>query len=139
MNLVDTSVWVELLRDRTGKVKKTFQVVIGDEPYVLCRFIQLELLQGAKDEREWRLLDEYLADQYYLEATENTWREAARIWFELRRKGLTISSPVDCCIAQIALEADALLLHRDRDFEKIARIRPLKLSWFESSRSISTS
>ncbi len=102
-------------------------------PDVLCRFTQLELLQGAKDEREWRLLDEYLADQYYLEAGDNTWREAARIWFELRRKGLTISSPVDCCIAQIAMEADALLLNRDRDFEKIARIRPLKISWFKST------
>ncbi len=31
MNLVDTSVWVELLRDRTGKVKKAFQVIIEDE------------------------------------------------------------------------------------------------------------
>ena len=94
---------------------------------------QLELLQGAKDEREWGLLDEYLSAQYYLEATENTWRDAARIYFELRRKGLTISSPMDCCIAQVAMDGDALLLHRDRDFEKIGRIRPLKLSWFESS------
>jgi predicted nucleic acid-binding protein len=139
MNLVYTSVWVELLRDRTGKTKKAFQIIIGEAPYVLCRFTQLELLQGAKDEREWRLLDEYLAAQYYLETGESTWREAARIWFALRRKGLTISSPVDCCIAQIALEADAFLLHRDRDFEKIARVRPLKLSWFEGSRSISAS
>ena len=133
MNLVDTSVWIELLRDRTGKIRKTFQIIIGEAPYVLCRFTQLELLQGAKDEREWKLLDEYLAAQYYLETGESTWREAARIWFELRRKGLTVSSPVDCCIAQIALEADAFLLHRDRDFEKIARVRPLKLSWFKST------
>jgi len=131
MNLVDTSVWIELLRDRTGKAKKAFQGISGDVPYVLCRFTQLELLQGAKDEREWRLLEEYLAAQYYLEAGENTWKEAARIYFELRRKGLTISSPVDCCIAQIAIESDALIIHRDRDFEKIARIRPLKISWFE--------
>jgi predicted nucleic acid-binding protein len=131
MNLVDTSVWIELLRDRTGMAKETFQVLMGEEPLVLCRFTQLELLQGAKDDREWRLLDEYLAAQYYLEAGENTWREAARIYFELRRKRLTISSPVDCCIAQIAIESDALLIHRDRDFERIARIRPLKISWFE--------
>ena len=133
MILVDTSVWIELLRDRQGRARGVFQTFMGDEPYVLCRFTQLELLQGAKDEREWGLLDEYLSAQYYLEATENTWRDAARIYFELRRKGLTISSPVDCCIAQVAMDGDALLLHRDRDFEKIGRIRPLKLSWFESS------
>lgn len=49
MNLVDTSVWVGLLRDRTGKAKKAFQEIIGDEPYVLCRFTQLELLQGREE------------------------------------------------------------------------------------------
>ena len=63
MNLLDTSVWVELLRDRTGKVREAFQTIIGDAPYVLSRFTQLELLQGAKNEREWRMLDEYLTDQ----------------------------------------------------------------------------
>ena len=133
MILVDTSVWIDVLRDRQGRARGVFQAFMGDEPYVLCRFTQLELLQGAKDGLEWGLLDEYLSAQYYLEATENTWRDAARIYFELRRKGLTISSPMDCCIAQIAMDGDALLLHRDRDFEKIGRIRPLKLSWFESS------
>jgi predicted nucleic acid-binding protein len=134
MILVDTSVWIEVLRDRKGRARKVFNAFMGDEPYVLCRFIQLELLQGAKDEQEWRLLDEYLAAQYFLEATENTWRAAARIYFELRRKGLTLGSPVDCCIAQIAMEGDALLLHRDRDFEKIGRIRTMKMSWFEVSK-----
>ena len=125
MIIVDTSVWVEVLKDKKGKGVKLFRERIGDENCVFTRFTQLELLQGAKNELEWRQLDDYLSTQYYLETTENTWREAARIYFELRRKGITISSPVDCCIAQIAIEVQALLLHRDRDFEKIARIRPL--------------
>jgi predicted nucleic acid-binding protein len=69
--------------------------------------------------------------QYYLEASQDTWAEAARIYFELRRKGVTINSPVDCCIAQIALENGAFLLHRDKDFEKISRIRPLEQGRFK--------
>ena len=52
--------------------------------------------------------------------------EAARIDFELRRRGKTVRSPIDCCIAQIALDHDVLLLHRDRDFEVIAGVRPLR-------------
>jgi predicted nucleic acid-binding protein len=76
------------------------------------------------------LLEEYLATQYYLEASDNTWREAARVYFELRRRGVTLNSPVDCCIAQIALEHGALLLHRDKDFEKISRVRPLEQERF---------
>ncbi len=130
MILVDTSVWVEILRGQKKKVRETFLDIVADEPYGLCRFTQLELLQGAKDEREWRLLNEYLVSQYYLEVNEDTWGKAARIYFELRRRGITVNSPIDCCIAQIALDEKALLLHRDRDFEKIARVRPLATLWF---------
>lgn len=130
MILVDTSVWIEIFKDKTGRVTKAFEERIGPEYYVLSRFNQLELLMGAGDQKEWELLEDYLSTQYYLEATENTWREAARIYFELRRKGFTINSPVDCCIVQIALEHDAFLLHRDADFEKISRVRPLRQERF---------
>jgi predicted nucleic acid-binding protein len=125
MILVDTSVWIEIFRDKTGNIVKAFQKAIGAENYAISRYQQLELLQGAADEKEWGLLEKYLTTQYYLEASQDTWPEAARIYFELRRKGVTINSPVDCCIAQIAMENGAFLLHRDKDFEKISRIRPL--------------
>ncbi len=125
MILVDTSVWIEIFKDKTGHTEKAFRERIGPENYVLSRFNQLELLQGARSQKEWELLEDYLATQYYLEASDNTWREAARVYFELRRRGVTLNSPVDCCIAQIALEHGALLLHRDKDFEKISRVRPL--------------
>ena len=125
MILVDTSVWVEVLRDKTGRIVKVFRERAGDEIIAFSRFTQLELLQGAKNEQEWQRLDTYLSTQYYLEASENTWRDAARIYFELRKNGITINSSIDCCIAQLAIETQVLLLHRDKDFERIARIRPL--------------
>jgi predicted nucleic acid-binding protein len=128
--LVDTSVWVEVLRDKTGRIVKVFRERAGDEIIAFSRFTQLELLQGAKNEQEWQRLDTYLSTQYYLEATEDTWRDAARIYFELRKNGITINSSIDCCIAQLAIETQVLLLHRDKDFEKIARIRPLAAERF---------
>ena len=130
---VDTSVWIEIFRDKAGKVVKAFKAKIGSENCVLSRFNQLELLQGAKDEKEWELLADYLSTQYYLEADDSTWQAAARIYFDLRRKGVTINSPVDCCIAQISIEHGAILLHRDTDFEKISRIRPLRQEYFSIS------
>jgi predicted nucleic acid-binding protein len=132
MILVDTSVWVEVLKDTSGKVVQAFKARVSDEICALTRFTQLELLQGAKNEAEWLQLDEYLSTQYYLEASERTWRDAARIYFELRRKGVTVNSPVDCCIGQLAMESKALLLHRDKDFERIAKIRPLLSEWFNA-------
>ena len=131
MILVDTSVWIEILKDQNGDIVRALQDRTGSEDIVLTRFNQLELLQGAKGQKEWTLLDDYLSTQYYLEASEYTWREAARIYFELRRQGITINSPIDCCIAQIALEYDSLLLHRDKDFERVSRIRPLQQERFD--------
>ena len=131
MILVDTSVWVQVLRDRTGNAVRIFRERVSDEIIAFTRFTQLELLQGAKDEYEWNWLDEYLTTQYYLESTEDTFKEAARIYFELRRNGITLSSPIDACIAQIAIESKALLLHRDEDFERITQVRPLIAERFE--------
>ena len=130
MILVDTSVWVHVLRDKSGRTVQALRKKTASDIIVFSHFVQLELLQGAKDEFEWRRLDEYLASQYYLEANEDTWRDASRIDFELRRSGVTISSPIDCCIACIAMEAQALLLHCDHDFERIAEIRPLYNEFF---------
>ena len=129
MVLVDTSVWVDLFRDSTGEVRDALMQVVDDGDVVLTRFNQLELLQGARDEKEWTVLSDYLQHQDYLEAGDDTWRNAARIFFELRRRGLTIRSPIDCCIAELALMSGALLVHRDRDFVAIAEIRPVRQQW----------
>ena len=131
MILVDTSVWVEIMRDKAGNVVSAFQEKTRDHLLCLSRFNQLELLQGALNEKEWGLLEDYLSTQYYLETTTKTWREAARIYFELRTQGITVRSPIDCCIAQLAIENRILLLHRDRDFEMICRVRMLNQERFE--------
>jgi predicted nucleic acid-binding protein len=56
----------------------------------------------------------------------STHRDAARIYYDCRRKGLTIRSSIDCFIAQLVLEEDGVLLHDDGDFERIREVRPLQ-------------
>ena len=86
-----------------------------------------ELLAGAKDKTEWRRIEGYLSKSTTIfEVLPETWTEAARIFFDLRRKGLTVRKLADCCIAQSAMERDIQLLHNDGDFEMIATARPLK-------------
>lgn len=124
MLLVDTSVWVEVLRDVDKRA--ALEGAVGGSEVALTRFTQLELLQGSRDEREWQRLAEHLEGQDYLELTPQTWPEAARIYFDLRRAGKTVRSPIDCCIAQLAMQYDVELLHCDRDFEVIATARKLR-------------
>ena len=130
--LIDTSVWVGVFRDRTGMAAERVSSIVGSDQIALMRFSQLEWLQGAADESEWTTLSGCLADQDHIEADAETWRHAARIYYELRRRGRTVRSAIDCCIAQLAIEHKALLLHDDRDFEAIAEIRPLQAQRFSS-------
>lgn len=129
MAIVDTSVWIDILRDRSGRKRARLEALIDPRDVLLTPFCELELLQGCRDERDWSLLREYLATQDYLEPRRDTWAAAARIAFDLRRRGRTVRSPIDCCIAQLAIENDVALLHRDRDFSTIAGIRPLRQQW----------
>jgi len=124
--IVDTSVWIDVFRDGSMRRRRQLESVVDAEDVVLTPFTELELLQGCRDEQEWALLASYLDTQEYAEPTRSTWAAAARIYFDLRRTGKTVHSPIDCCIAQIAIDGKTLLLHRDRDFEVIAEIRPLQ-------------
>ena len=130
--LIDTSVLVALFKDRSGVAARALRDILDGRDYCLTRFTQMELLQGARDEKEWLKLSDYLADQDYLEASEETWAAAARLYFDLRRKGLTVRSVIDCCIAEIAMAHGATLLHNDRDFATIAKLRSLKHVQFDA-------
>ena len=132
MILVDSSALIAFLRgDETPVAESLRKLELEGVPFALPAVCYQEVLQGARDEREWRLLDEYLGSQELVFAREPlaTHREAARIFFDCRRRGLTIRSSVDCFIAQLALDEGALLLHDDKDFEDIRQVRPLRTLW----------
>ena len=132
MIVVDTSVWVAVLRD-AGK-RPLLEAALGSEAPCLTRFTQLELLQGARDEGEWQKLANHLEGQVYVELAADSWPHAARIYFDLRRAGKTVRSAIDCGIAQLAIEHDALLLHCDRDFETIATVSDLRHRYLRFER-----
>jgi predicted nucleic acid-binding protein len=87
-----------------------------------------EILQGARDESQWRRLRSYLTSLLTVDVRHpvNSYVDAARICFDCRRKALTVRSSVDCLVAQVALDHRLTLLHSDRDFDAIAKVRPLR-------------
>ena len=125
MLLIDTSVWIKLFRAPDDDFKQTLIEAIDGQNYYLSRFTQTELLQGARNEKEWSELDNYLSTQDYIDPGIHSWSHAARIYYELRRQGITVRNTIDCLIAASAIEHDLLLLHNDRDFEAIALGTPL--------------
>lgn len=131
-DLASREAWVDVFRDKSTKCRQQLESIVDPDDVLLTPFTKLELLQGCRDEHEWSLLSAYLETQMFREPQGGTWASAARIFFDLRRLGKTARSPVDCCIVQIAIDHQSLLLHRDRDFVVIAEIRPLQqrfLQW----------
>lgn len=130
MILLDTSVLVDYFRGLdTPATARLDRLESEGTPFAIPGICCQELLQGAKDEAEWAELSEYLESQR-IAHPRSPWQthvEAARIYFDLRRLGITVRSTIDCWIAQLALEADAPLLHDDEDFERIQRVRPLRV------------
>ncbi len=130
MILVDTSVVINLLRGRTTAAAERFiQIEREDTPFHIPAICCQEILQGAKNERDWEFLYKNISTQRVLVPDDplQTHIAAARIFFECKRRGMTVRSTADCIIAQLALENDAVLLHDDEDFNRIARIRPLRI------------
>jgi predicted nucleic acid-binding protein len=131
--LVDTSVWIDFIRGGSRESTGRLRVALdgGVLPAITSSVYQ-EILQGAVDERTFREYRSYFRGQPFLQPLDpgESHERAARIYFDCRRKGLTVRSSIDCLIAQIAMEHDVPLLHDDGDFEQIARVLP-KLRFFQ--------
>lgn len=130
MVLVDTTVWLDLLRDRDTKSVGRLKRLLEDGDAVIAPVILQELLQGASNPENFeRLRAHFIALPLLKPKTDaETHIAAAALYARCRSKGVTPRSPHDCLIAQLAVEHRAPLLHDDRDFERIARIEPkLKL------------
>ena len=69
----------------------------------------------------------YWALHFGLLDEKESYAAAARIYFDCRKKGITVNSTVDCLIAQTAIENDLTLLHNDADFDRMRKVALLKI------------
>jgi predicted nucleic acid-binding protein len=129
MILVDTSALLPFLAGRSTRASETVAKALSEGLELgLTPIVVQEILQGAREEPEWRKLKSYLQTQPMLVPRDPmaTHVAAARIYYDCRRRGLTVRSTLDCVIAQIAIEHEVPLLHDDRDYDAIARVRALR-------------
>ena len=131
MILVDTSVLVNYFKGNETSKMRIFDAILNQGfLYGISPYTYQELLQGAKDEREFKLLKEYLDTQniYFLPSTLETFAKASRLYFGFRRKGITPRGAIDVFIALTAIHYSLSLLHDDRDFDAMAlAIKDLKI------------
>ncbi|MDW7761690.1 MAG: PIN domain nuclease [Acidobacteriota bacterium] len=130
MILVDSSVLIDFLEGRENAAVDRLSKALDDGiPFGISPITCLEVLQGAATDRDFERLHEYLETQtiYELKGGLDSYAAAAALFRSLRKKGLSVGSSVDCLIARTAIEHGLHLLHNDSDFDRIARVAPLKI------------
>ena len=127
MILVDTSAWVEFLRD-TGSAVCTYVDEVLDGDIATCDPVRMEVLAGARDENHLNDLRRLLARASSLAAEPVDYEQAAALYRTCRRGGQTVRRMIDCLIAAIAIRAGVAVLHADADFDVIARHTPLQVA-----------
>lgn len=127
MILIDTSAWVEFLRD-TGSPICTRVDALLDGKIATCDPIRMEVLAGARDESHLNDLRRLLARTSVVELVPGDYEGAAALYRACRRRGETVRKLIDCLIAAIAIRAGVPLLQADSDFDVLARHTPLRLA-----------
>ena len=132
--LVDTSVWIDFFAGRDTPQTRIFKDAIREGVDVaLTGVVLTEILQGVPSDSGFARLRKDLSSFRILHpASEDAYVQAARLYRTGRKRGVTIRSLVDCLIAAVAMEQDATVLHKDRDYDRISEYAPLKTVSAES-------
>ena len=119
MILIDTSAWVEFLRDTGSPVCDLVGELLADE-IAVCDAVRMEILAGARDERDLISLQRLLARATMLSTQATDYDDAASLYRRCRRQGRTVRKLIDCLIAAVAIRTDTQVLHNDTDFDTLA-------------------
>jgi hypothetical protein len=131
--LLDSSVWIRVFRrppDR--RIEQRVREVVRGRSAASNGVIRIELAAGAKSEREYLDTCETVDALTELPLRSTTVERACRLGYDLRRKGITASTP-DLIIAASAMEHDAVLVHADADFDRIAANADLRVESFANA------
>ena len=127
MVLIDTSAWVEFLRDTGSSVCALVDGLLDDE-IAICDAVRMEVLAGARDELHLQALRRLLARATVLPTDSAHFEEAAALFRRCRQEGETVRRLIDCLIAALAIRAAVPVLHRDKDFDVLARHTELEVT-----------
>lgn len=129
MIVVDSSVFIAVLRGQGTEAARRFRTEVDPEDIVVGDLVILEVLQGAESDRHaaaiarelrafvvMRMLDPEIA----MKAADNFRR--------LRRLGATMRKTVDLIIGTFCIENGHALLHQDQDYDPMVEHLGLKLA-----------
>jgi hypothetical protein len=119
--LIDSSAWVDFFNEYPSPVGAEVNRLLGaDEELCTLGMVVMEIAQGLRQETGRREVLRRLAGLTLLELEGlDPYLRAAELYRELRSRGATIRSSVDCLLIAAAEVHDCAVLYRDRDVDAI--------------------
>lgn len=126
--LIDSSAWVEYIRGSGSPEHHRVRSLIDSSNDVTTDPVLIEVVGGGRSGFEAEQLTRLLSHSHYIpQMPHEDVLTAIDVYQRCRSRGETVRSLNDCLIAAIALRAGLPVLHRDRDFDVIARHTDLEV------------
>lgn len=133
MILVDSTVWIDYFRSADTPQVALLDSYFGSSRIAVGDLIAAEVLQGVRDEREFKLVKKTLdAFEHVGLVGYDLAVRASENYRLLRDRGVTIRKTIDTLIATYCMENGMTLLHADRDFVPFATHLGLRVAYSEA-------
>jgi len=131
--LVDSSVWIDYFRSADTPQVSLLDSLFGRSPLAVGDLIAAEVLQGVRDEREFKWVKKTLDAFEHIDLAGYALAvKASENYRSLRAMVITVRKTIDTLIATRCIEDRLTLLHADRDFLPFAQHLGLKVAYSES-------
>jgi predicted nucleic acid-binding protein len=128
MVLADTSVWIDYFNGVSTWQTDRLDLLLDTEPVALGDLILTEVLQGFRNDTDFRKAQTFLGElPFYELGGYEVCLQAARNYRALRAKGLTIHKTIDVIIATACINWNFELLHNDQNFDAFHKILGLQV------------
>lgn len=127
MYLVDTSVWIDFLKNVSSPRVVFLEELLAGGDAALCEVVYTEICIGSKDKHQFEKYATYFGDLPFFKLPPAWHQEMARMGFSLKSKG---HKPfvADLMIALTAVVNRVPLLTNDKDFEPYQELFGLVLA-----------
>lgn len=116
-------------RRHSDRARTLLEGLLFENLLASCHVTALEVLYSARNLHDYTALQRDIAAIQWLPVTEQSMDRALEVQHELARRGQHRTPLPDLMIAAVAELTDAVLLHYDSDFDRIAAVTGQRTTW----------
>ncbi|NTF06950.1 PIN domain nuclease [Agrobacterium rubi] len=129
MIVIDSSVWISILRGTPTAQTEKFHAIPRLRDILLGDVVLLEILQGAQSDQHAANMQARMTKFQVVSMLSPALAiKAAQNYRYLRQRGITIRKTTDLIIGTYCIEHGHALLHSDRDFTPMAEHLGLRIA-----------